>query len=346
MSLPLLGHDPRGAFDAQASSSLEWVPSLGCWCVFDAKAIAIVLKSADFVTVDLADTYRTMEQKIGIDCSAIIRIFQHSANANEGDRHAVIRKDMARALNDDMASTKRRTAGAVQRLIAERFATPAVFDLVQDIIEPICDALFDSLLGIERSAQCKDGISPSQIFDRHLGLNRRREINAKARDMLEGFSTAAGLKTSPDYAAALSIVGYDSIAGSLGCSLLEILRQRQGARLCDLTFPRLLPATAVPYVERLAIKDRTVSGQRINEGDRVRLYLDRRCPAERGASDRPYFGKGRHSCLGEEVSTWLWQTLTAELSRVPFLCTIESAMRRKPDWVFVYYSSIVARLDA
>jgi hypothetical protein len=316
------------------------------WVLVRRKAVAIVLKSTDFVTVDLADTYRTMEQKIGIDCSAIIRIFQHSANANEGDRHAVIRKDLARVVNDDMVSTKRRTAGAVQRLIAERFAAPAVLDLVQDIIEPICDALFDSLLGIERPVQCKDGISPSQIFDRHLGLNRRREINAKARDMVEGFSTAGGLKTSPDYAAALSIVGYDSIAGSLGGSLLEMLRQGQGAHLCDLTFPRLLPVTAVPYVERLAIKDRTLSGQRINEGDRVRLYLDAGCPAEQGASGRPYFGKGRHSCLGEEVSTWLWQTLTAELSRVPFVCTIESATRRKPDWVFVYYSSIVARLDA
>jgi hypothetical protein len=346
MSLPLLGQDPGESLARQDAAPIEWVPSLGCWCVFDVKTITAVLKSPDFVTVDLAEIYRTMEQKIGIDCSAIIRIFQHSANANEGDRHAVIRKAMARALNDDMASTKRRTAGIMQRLVAERFQAPGRLDLMQDFVEPICDALFEGLLGAERPAECKDGVSPSQIFDRHLGLNRRRDINAKSRDMLESFSAAEKLKTSPDYAAALNIVGYDSISGSLSCSLLKMLRQGDGERLCDLNFPRLLPATAVPYVERLATKEGTLSGLRINEGDRVRLYLDGGCPGAQRGSDRPYFGKGRHSCLGEEVATWLWQTLTAELSNVPFVCRIESATRRKPDWVFVYYSNIVARLDA
>ena len=155
--------------------------------------------------------------------------------------------------------------------------------------------------------------------------------------------------------------GIEAFDVGIGCGVEAMSRVGLGTNVIHgpgYFHPPDWPWDSIPdqftYVERLATKDRTISGQRINEGDRVRLYLDTgcpaeraaSCPAERGASDRPYFGKGRHSCLGEEVSTWLWQTLTAELSRVPFVCTIESAMRRKPDWVFVYYSSIVARLDA
>jgi hypothetical protein len=42
----------------------------------------------------------------------------------------------------------------------------------------------------------------------------------------------------------------------------------------------------------------------------------------------------------------LWGTLTETFSRLPLCCTIESETRRKPDWVFTYYSSIVVRFHA
>ena len=347
MALPRLEHDPREGLDQQTSTPVEWIPALGCWCVFDAAAIAAVLKSTEFVAADFAEIHRMLEQKVGIDCSALIRIFEHSPNANEGNRHAAIRRDLARALTTDLVSTKRRTARVLHELVLQVYQAATRIDLVRDIIEPACDALFESMLGVERPANSKSDVSPSQIFDLYLGLNRRQQINSKARAMLESFSAAKEkLKTSPDYAVALSMVGYDSIVGSLACWLLQVLRQSEGERLCDLTFPRLLPATGVPYIERFATKDCALASARIREGERVRLYLEAGCPGNRGAEDRPFFGKGRHSCIGEELSTWLWQTLTGELSRLPLVCTIESATRRKPDWVFTYYSSIVARLDA
>jgi hypothetical protein len=162
--------------------------------------------------------------------------------------------------------------------------------------------------------------------------------------MLEAFAASENLKTSPDYAVALSMVGYDSIVASLGCSLLHMLGQAEGERFCDLNFPPELPATGVPYIERFAVRDCTVDAASIRAGDRVRLYLDAGTSDQ--ADDRPYFGKGRHSCIGEDMSTWLWRTVAAELSLVPLVCVIESTTQRKPDWVFTYYSSIVARLHA
>jgi len=344
MSLPLLEHDPRESSEGVVASSIDWVPALGCWCVLSADQISAILKSNDFAAADFAEIHRVLGARTGMDCSALIRIFEHTPNAKEGAPHAKCRADLARLLFAEMNATKERTAIVVRDLVTEICRPGAEVDLVQDLIAPICDALFDGILGATRPANSQGDVSASQMFDLYLGLNRQRRINQKAEEMLATFAASKTLKTSPDYAVALSMVGYDSIVGSLGCSLLHVLQQTEGERLCDIDFPLELPATGVPYIERFAVRDCVVEGAVIKAGDRVRLYLDARTPDQ--GYDRPYFGKGRHSCIGEEVSTWLWRTVVAELARIPLVCVIESATRRKPDWVFAYYSSIVARLDA
>jgi cytochrome P450 len=337
MALPRLDHDPR----KERAAPIEWVASLGCWCVFDAKTIVAVLKSTDFAAADFVELHQKLERRVGIDCSAMIQVLRHTAIANEGESHAKIRKDLARVLTADAATTKEHTIGVAHEVVTKSCRPGASTDLAQDVVQPVCDAVFDSLLGVATPGRAEGGVSASQTFDLYLGLNRRKQTNAKVGAMLRGFSAAQEkLKTSPEYAVALSMLGYDSIVGSLGCSLLHVLREGAGKRLCDLSFPRLLPATAVPYIERFAAKDCSLSGTSFRKGDRVRLYLD----ADSAAGEvRPYFGRGRHSCLGEELSIWLWRTLTIELGRLPLAWTIESATRRQPDWVFVYYSNIVVR---
>ncbi|HET9538511.1 MAG TPA: hypothetical protein VFP43_24725 [Mesorhizobium sp.] len=343
MSMPRLEHDPREIGEREDLPPIEWVPSLGCWCVFAVEEITFVLKSRDFVVADFSDLHQKLAQKVGIDCSAAVEALDHIAIAHEGERHARIRKDTARILKADVALTKQNTAEAANEIVNKVCRPGSSVDLVRDIVRPVCDVMFANILGVGSVARSDAGVSASQIFDIDLGLNRRAKINAEASTMLEAFTSAQGeLKTSPGYALGLTMLGYDSIVGSLGSSLLHVLRENgAGKRLCDLSFPPALPATGVPYIERFAKQDCTLKGAAIRKGDRVRLYLD---DGSVDGAGRPFFGKGRHSCLGEELSTWLWRTLTAELGKLPFGWTIEKAERRKPDWVFAYYSSIVVRL--
>jgi cytochrome P450 len=275
MPLPRLEHDPREGLDHQDAPEIEWVPSLGCWCVFGKDAIATVVKSANFAAADFAEIHRTLERKVNIDFSALVRIFEHSPNANEGARHAELRKDLARLLASNMAETKQQTAGVMHGIIGKTCYAGAQVDLVQDVIEPICDALFAFVLGVERPPNCKSGVSPSQIFDLYLGLNRRREINEKAGEMLDHFAGAREkLRTTPDYAVALSMVGYDSIVGSIACSLLDSLQRNEGRKLSDMAFPQQFSVTGVPYIERFAANDCMLAGAEIKAADRVRLYLE------------------------------------------------------------------------
>ena len=129
-------------------------------------------------------------------------------------------------------------------------------DLVREIIRPVCDKLFEHLLGV--GVPSDDGISASQIFDLYLSLNRRKEIVAKAGAMLETYTEAQdSLNTAPGYATSLRMLGYDLIAGSLAGSLLHELKNAQGKRLCDISYPQNLPKTGVPYIERFASADCT-----------------------------------------------------------------------------------------
>ncbi len=339
-----LDFDPRREWVGRPP--LQWVSELGCWCVCDADTITAILKSSDFAAADFAAVHRTYEEKVGIACSALIHVLHYIATANEGKRHAEIRRDAARVLTNGLAQTKQLVSLRLKSLIAELCQPDARVDLIRQLVKPVCDTLFECLLGAAPPNQTEDGVSASQIFDLYLGLNRRREINAKACAMIADFAAAgAQLKTSPEYAAALSMLGYDSIVGSLGASLLHVLRNATGQSLRDSAFPHELPATGVPYIERFAARDVVMGETVIGKGDRIRLYLDSARPGD-NAGNRPYFGRGRHSCLGEDLSTWLWRCFADELSRLPVSCTVETVTRRRPDWVFVYYSNIVVQFHA
>lgn len=343
MSVPRLDFDPRAVSGRAALPPLEWVPSLECWCVFSADDIAFVLKSHDFAVADFSALHQKLE-KLGLDCAAAARVLGHVATAHDGEAHARLRRDSARILNHDVASTQRMTTATLREIVQRVCRAPATIDLVGDLVRPACDALFENIFGATPPEGHGADVSASQVFDLYLGLNRRIKINSEVGQVLRGF-TAAGdaLRTSPEYAAALSILGYDSLVGSLSGSLLRVLREApRETKLCELSFPATLPITGVPYIERFARKDCELDGHVIRAGERVRLYLDD--GGSCGADARPFFGRGRHSCLGEELSSWLWRALTEELGKLPLTCMVESAERREPDWVFAYYARILVHL--
>jgi cytochrome P450 len=344
MSLPRLGYDPREGRDAKSSPAIEWVPALGCWCAFDTGAITAVLKSANFVAPNFAEWHHALSS-MGIDCSSVIEILDYLAIANEGARHAEIRKNLAKTIAAHSAETKQLAASKLDELVPSLCREGSRVDLVRDIIRPVCDRLFETMIGVPVPSD--DGISSSQLFDLYLSLSRRKKVVSLAGEMLQTYAEESDrLNTSPGYATSLRMLGFDSIAGSLGCSLLHELKQAAGQRLSDIAFPRTLPKTGVPYIERFAAADYTLGDAAIKQGDRIRLYLDPGAQQDHANNGECYFGRGRHSCLGEDMSTWLWRATTEALGRLPLRFSIESETRRKPDWVFNYYSSIVVSFHA
>ncbi len=312
--------------------------------MFETSVIIAILKSTDFVAADFAEWHR-MLAKVGIDCSAAMEVLDHVPIANEGKLHAEIRKTMARCIATQTGSIKDAVAKKIGALVRALCCDRQRVDLVGEVIRPACDTLFERLLGVPFPSD--EGISASQIFDLYLSLNRRKQIVSQAGAILEKYTEAQDrLNIAPAYAAALRMLGYDSIVGSLGGSILNVLEGGAGRRLSEISYPAKLPKTGVPYIERFAAADRQVGEAEIKQGDRIRLYLDSGSTRDSAINGACHFGRGRHSCLGEDLSNWLWRTLAAEFAELPLRFTVESAVRRKPDWVFAYYPNIVVQFHA
>jgi hypothetical protein len=320
------------------AAPIEWSESLRSWCVFDRDSMIAIMKSDDFSVVDYAAEYAKMGQRTDIDWSALVEALNHIPLANESERHTQLRRDFARLISSRSATTKKLVGELVTKTVPAVFRDGRRAELVQELIRPINDALFAGLIGAPVPDHASTP-SASQIFDRFLGLNRRKRVQSELARLSQAFAERDPA-TSVQYAAALMVVGYDSVLGSLGTSLVAVLEEGAGSRLCDLSYPDSLPRTGVPYVERVAKKDCAIPGANIHAGDRIRLILEA-CPMSGHAGeDTTFFGKGRHLCVGKELSQWLWRTLAHELAKVQLKAGITQAGLRPNDYVFSVYESI------
>ena len=175
-------------------------------------------------------------------------------------------------------------------------------------------------------------ISPSQVFDRTLSVNRRKSLNRRIGRLLED-AKANIASEAPVLDAALVVVGADSLLGSAIESFVGEVRRHTGKRLSDMDWSEKLSSTAVPYVERVATRPCQVAGTEIEPGQRIRLYLD---AFERGGAEARdfFFGAGRHVCLGKSISTQVWQILTSLFRDVDCRVSIDAVSYRPSDYVF------------
>jgi cytochrome P450 len=317
---------------------IEWSETLRSWCVFDRDSMIAIMKSDDFSVVDYAAEYSKLGQRTNLDWSGLVEALHHIPLANEGERHAQLRRDFARLISARSASTKTLVGELVAKIVPTVFRVGRNAELVHDLIRPINDALFGGLVGAPVPEHASTP-SVSQIFDRFLGLNRRKRVQSEVGRLSQAFAERDPA-TSVQYATALMLVGYDSVLGSLGTSLVAQLDEGTGSRLCDLSYPASLPGTGVPYIERVAKKACVIQGSSIRAGDRIRLILDA-CPAGGHAGGETlFFGKGRHLCVGKELSQWLWRTLAQELAKLQLKAGITEARLRPNDYVFNVYEKI------
>ena len=336
-----LQHEPHKATSYRSFAPIEWSEDLRSWCVFDPDIMIAVMKSDDFVVTDYAAGYAKLEQRSGTDWSGLIEAFQFIPLAHEGERHAELRRYFAQLITERSTSAKT----AVEEFLTK--AVPLVFrarqnaELVQELLRPATDVLFGQLIGAPVPDVAADRPSVSQLFDRSLGLNRRKRLQSSIARLSKTLAKESGLTISTEYAAALIILGHNSFLSSIGASLVAVLEEGTAERrLCDLTYSDILPRTGVPYVERVARKDCAISGLNVSTGDRVRLFVDA-CPARgSAASEAPFFGKGRHLCLGKDLSQFAWRILIQELARVPFRVRIIATRVRPNDYVFNMYERI------
>jgi len=174
--------------------------------------------------------------------------------------------------------------------------------------------------------------SLSLVFDKMPSVNRRKLVNGRIGRLV--MDQAAGCEfEQANFNAAVSIVGADSIFGSLTESFIYEIRQNSGKSLSDIDWAKKLPATGVPYVDRIAVENVSIEKIDISAGQRIRLFLNGFQFDDADELDG-YFGAGRHTCLGKAVSVKAWDIMTSILKKTCKRVEISKVKYRKSDFLF------------
>ena len=336
---PLLVHlSPDKTEFYRHSPALFWSDQLNSWITANPETMQVIQKSPLFRVLDHSAETERIRSRLDIDLPHIGRVFKSVPVNVEGEEHGARRRRMAQAISNRTEEALSRFALLARGLCAEQLCRQGVSELVAGLFEPLVLELAHALSGITLTHN-PDFISPAQIFDRSLGLNRRKLVDAQIGKLWRQASESMS-ESEADLAIAMAVLGSDTILGSLALSFAERVSANPGIRMSDIAWGDRLTLTAVPFIERVASAAVDLAGVKIRQGDLVRLFLDgfSLTPLE----DRDgYFGTGRHACLGRPVAQRAWCALAVVLSELPVSVRIDSVRFRATDCMFLFPREIM-----
>jgi cytochrome P450 len=325
-----------------SSDLLQWSDNLDCWLACDPAILIAILKNADFRVIDYEKETMKIVDGLGVDLLATANVARHLPLAREGCPHASLRKQMAVDLSRTAAPALLAFDHHLRTEVPRVFARSGEFEIVAELFAPLVGTLVTALSG----ARCDSDIgetSPSQLFDKFLSLNRRKMIDRQIRQICDHAGNGAA-SDDASRQAALVVLGFDSLLGSIGESFVHSIRSNPDKSMSEIAWSEKLPVTGVPYVDRVAVKPIEIGGQQVEEGQRVRLYLDAFGHAGPAHHDL-YFGAGRHACLGRPLAQRAWQALTSNLATLRTRVAIVDVGYRTSDNVFNCPTSILVSVD-
>ena len=315
------------------SKSVFWSGELHCWITCDPVTIEFIQKCAAFRVVDHSGETEKIISRLHIDLSQIARVFQNVPVNVEGEEHALRRRQMAQTLSartsEGLARFERLAGNLCERYLGRNGSS----EVVSEIFEPLVVELAHALSGIELHRN-PDFVSPTQIFDKALGLNRRKLINQQIATLRQNACQHLP-EDEIDTAIGLAILGSDTILGSLALSFAERISSNPDVRMRDIAWGDRLTLTAVPFIERQAVEPVEFDDVRIGQGDIVRLFMDRYSFEPRDSRDA-FFGTGRHACIGRAVTQQAWRTLAGVLGQLPSFAHIDTLKLREADCMFLF----------
>jgi hypothetical protein len=206
---------------------------------------------------------------------------------------------------------------------------------MKDTVLPLVLDIISTVIDIDVSAV--DCPNASLIFDKSIGVNKRRRIAAEIatlRGLISSRLGVSGTEEDVGLRLALLILGKDALIGTLGESLYRLLEANSGRRLVDIEYPDFPLETGVPFIERLVVTPFKLAACDFAMGDRVRIFLQTFAYAGEPRSRTNFFGAGAHACLGRPISIEIWNAITALLSKVPLRANVVSYSARTSDYVF------------
>ncbi len=317
---------------------LWWSQQLHRWMVSDPALIEQVLRSSAFVGHDFGVS--AVMSRFGIDLRHLEELSRHFPLAHEGERHRALRKKFSAEIALNTASALAAFEQEINVGLERLSRAHGQLCAMRDLLAPASLAAVLRLAGLDM-APVADLQTIPLLFDDTISLGKRRRINAA----VDGIFHAIGEAIPDDekyFRIAIMALSANTLLGSLGQSLLQVLSENPDTALRDIAFDRDFPATGLPLIEKRAAKDILLAGRAIKAGDRLRLFLDSAGFEQGGAPafSELYFAAGKHKCPGMNFSRRCWKLLAAALSRSALKLRLVQSRQRSGDNVFNFAEAI------
>ncbi|MFA5957009.1 hypothetical protein [Hyphomicrobium sp.] len=272
------------------------------------EAKAIIL-SSEFATYSMSDRYRELSQRTNIDFSAAIKLLDHLPVFIDGNNHQKIRKLMAKQVSRTKDVQFAASIEALSMLSQKLLRAGSEVDLIAEFCQPLWRSISSAIVPPNKDMLELIDAVPT-LFSPFLSIRERAKINA----LIAAFLDAYCVYSDDDLIhVCLASLGARPFVGSLGLSLWTVFQSNQGAKLSEISWPRMFPSSSLTYVDRIFARPERCS-HTFEMGDRIRCFTQSKAyTVEENRS--ALFGFGAHTCLGKSISEKVWVQVVAELSR-------------------------------
>ena len=311
----------------------RWSDDLERWVCFDPIIIKEVLTDDDFRVIDYLGTQTILTNHLDLNMDHISKLLSKLPFCHDGQAHKELKKIYAKKLNEHYEIALLNFEASLENLIALKIRPGVSLDLVEEIIAPAIVASASIFSGSQYHFE-GNSASISQVLDETISISRRIKINKKIEDFMDKFPKNISEDTGY-IRVGLAVTGLDTLVGSLSESIATILNRDPDLKLSKINWDENLPATNIPFTERVLKKDKIIQGEQLKSGQRIRLYIDAAGYSKKSASySELYFGAGSHTCIGKSFSKELWKVFTKCLSKVDLKLQIIKSARKDHDYFF------------
>jgi hypothetical protein len=291
--------------------------------------ISTILSSADFEPILYPERHSEIAKALGFDVSEVVRVAKHIPLLLRGTAHLETRKRLAVLIATGARPARKATEELLPTMISD-LLKPGSRDVMQHLVNPFVGKIMSAMVGLE--LQLAGDTMISRLFSQNIGVSKRRRMNTEFGSLRAQIEAKMPDLTEIEVGdrVALCVLGMDSLRGTLGCSLHEILSAGSSQNIDTVTATHP-PRTGVPFVDRQAINPVELESKNHAAGTTFRAWLDTYECASSSRSRQRLFGFGAHTCLGRTLSLEIWKTTTDALQQNPATVEILEYDLRRDD---------------
>jgi len=289
-----------GYAELRARCPVSWHPSARCWVVTRHADAARLLRDTRLDHFGVLTSWVRLKERYGIDFPTTIEIVSHMPFNHEGERHAVLRRAIARAIAP-FADDNARFRAVVDRLLspgrqnggfdaAEDFGQRLLLEIVAELAEippadrPALQAMsrlswaIDTSLSIPNRRRVEAILEPAH---RLLVAETRRQVAAGSqslighlyRELPEG--SGDRLEATAALISVMLMMGSDALGGTVAQALrvlLDPVKRRDRPPIAQASWAALSDdalryAATVDFLTRVATDEIALDGMMVGSGE-------------------------------------------------------------------------------